>query len=705
MIIKSVELNNFSIYKGHNCIDLSVSDKENIVIVSGKNGYGKTTFLMALVWCLYGKQMKEVDEIYKQEINNNGGYYKYMDSSLNTQVKEERETIFSVQITFKEVNIPEIPCQTLTIKRVYDTERQKEKLDILLDGHEDELIQNYEKNSEGNYGKELFINEFIMPKEIAKFFFFDAEKIVSLPQTQANEQRIKTSRDYSEALGIKLYEDLRETLEFCFLDLNKRGNKTDKQTEELNKLESQLNTSHRNINILKGDIKVLNQKHEEHKDIISQLQHKLIKKGNFITTDELNDLEKKKKEYSDIRDKKKEALTHYYTKIPFAISASLLVDVLEQVHAEREAENRKYDKDKNEDIRDAIINDLDSLPKPENIIITYGVKNFFIEKLKPIIIKHLNDSFSAKNSAHDSNMKPIHHFSEFEKNRLDKFINSLKTSFRIEFKKIRDEYVATHNKYRKISSEINKAATQKEDDTSKADRERKESLEKENEKIKEIIGQKKREIDEKNKAIKEINKDIFLKSKGIRKGNEDKQKAAKIAETLEIIKNFIAKFKNEKKASLARRIKESLQGLLHKKDLIDDVEIGIIDKAIDIDLKNNKGSVINKDSLSKGEQQMYATALLKGLIDESGIDFPVFIDSPMQKFDVDHASSIIKNFYPNVSKQVIIFPLLEKEMNKKEFQVLLPNIQKTFLIKNKNNQSSVFEEIKPKEHLFSIFEK
>jgi len=37
MIIKSIELNNFRIYKGINPIGLSVSDKENIIIVSGRN--------------------------------------------------------------------------------------------------------------------------------------------------------------------------------------------------------------------------------------------------------------------------------------------------------------------------------------------------------------------------------------------------------------------------------------------------------------------------------------------------------------------------------------------------------------------------------------------------------------------------------------------------------------------------------------------
>ena len=62
MIIKQVELENFRIYRGRNTVDLSPKDGQNVYVVSGKNGIGKTTFLMSLVWCLYGRQMQEVDE-------------------------------------------------------------------------------------------------------------------------------------------------------------------------------------------------------------------------------------------------------------------------------------------------------------------------------------------------------------------------------------------------------------------------------------------------------------------------------------------------------------------------------------------------------------------------------------------------------------------------------------------------------------------
>jgi DNA sulfur modification protein DndD len=104
---------------------------------------------------------------------------------------------------------------------------------------------------------------------------------------------------------------------------------------------------------------------------------------------------------------------------------------------------------------------------------------------------------------------------------------------------------------------------------------------------------------------------------------------------------------------------------------------------------------IDKSVLSMGERQLYASALLSSLVSESEIDFPVFIDSPMQKFDKQHAENIIKNFYPNVSKQVIIYPLLYKELTEEEYKLLEPKVCKTFLINNTTTDSSEFLETAP----------
>ena len=168
MIIKSIELNNFRIYKGVNQIILTPDGERNIIIVSGNNGFGKTTFLMSLVWCLYGKNMEKVDDLYKKEIDEKGGYNKYIGNSLNVQAAQEGETRFSVSVTFTNVEIPNTTCTEITIVRSYDSATStNDELKILIDGKDNDLFS--DKNEE-----EMFIRDYILPIEIAKFFFFDA---------------------------------------------------------------------------------------------------------------------------------------------------------------------------------------------------------------------------------------------------------------------------------------------------------------------------------------------------------------------------------------------------------------------------------------------------------------------------------------------------------------------------------------------------
>lgn len=65
MKVKKVVIENFGSYYGRQEIDLSLGDgsaDKNIIVVYGENGAGKTTFLTALVWCLYGRSMDRADK-------------------------------------------------------------------------------------------------------------------------------------------------------------------------------------------------------------------------------------------------------------------------------------------------------------------------------------------------------------------------------------------------------------------------------------------------------------------------------------------------------------------------------------------------------------------------------------------------------------------------------------------------------------------
>lgn len=180
MKINKIHFKNFRIYKGDNEITFAPDAAKNISIVTGKNGFGKTTFLTSLIWVFYGKMMSEVKDKYKKDIKSAGGYDKFVKTLLNRDVKMEYENgdeiapIVSVEIELKDILIASIPCKSVVINRTYDLRTDIEELKVYIDGLENELTK------EVSY--EVFVNDFILPREIAKFFFFDAEKIVSLAQ-------------------------------------------------------------------------------------------------------------------------------------------------------------------------------------------------------------------------------------------------------------------------------------------------------------------------------------------------------------------------------------------------------------------------------------------------------------------------------------------------------------------------------------------
>jgi len=693
MVIKEIVLNNFRIYKEKNEILLTPDKDKNIIIISGKNGFGKTTFLMSLVWCLYGRQMEDVDDLYSREIRDNGGYPKYIANSLNRKAKAEGATQFSVTITFQDVDIPEVQCNELKITRTYSTAKvlNPESVEILIDGYENELAR--------EVGPEIFIREFIMPTEIAKFFFFDAEKIVSLAEVNTAEQRRNLSLAYSEVLGIKKYEDMKAEL----IGVQKKLRADSAGVEEKAELTHLLTDVEKNeALILENNERIRDyiEKNAESRYESNQIQEKLIKSGSTITVEELNELRKKEAELEAVISELSEQLKSSYEIIPLAIVGSLFNEMRDQVEDEFKLSNAQFDQDRVLSVTREVINDLIAQEKPKNLVIDYEVQEYYVETIKKLIKKH----FFADTIEVPTDYKELHGFSEVERNELNETINQLKLSFKENFKRISGDYNKSKNEINAIKKRIRDAEEHQENPIIQADRQRRENLEIEIANHLIEIGRIKQECDEfsieiikKRKAIDKITEKIQVS-----KQNEKKYKVTE--RIVKKLQKFIANFKEEKKKSLERQILTGLQTLMHKKGFVNSVEVQIIGDDIDINLIDERGEYINKGNLSKGEQQMYATALLQGLVEESYIKFPVFIDSPMQKFDVDHAHNIVKHFYPEVSDQVVLFPLIKKEMSLEEYSILLPYVSYAYLLNNIENDRTIFKRVETKE-LFTEFEK
>lgn len=694
MYIKEIELNNFRIYKGVNKITLSPEKDKNVIVVSGKNGFGKTTFLMSLVWCLYGKNMQNVDELYQKEIGDKGGYGKYIGNSLNRLAKSEGETKFSVSVTFRDVKIPEITCNEIKITRIYDiVTSASDKVEVLVDGFQNELIQDL--TTEGKQdGEEIFIRDFILPIEIAKFFFFDAEKIVSLAEINSPEQRRLLSKAYTEVLGIKKYEDLKDQLESIQDEYRKKSAKPQEKSE-LSQIIADIDKTTIEIEEIEKSIQKINDEKLEKVNASNDIQRKLIQEGNQMTLEQLNKLKEDEGQLNNKLTLLQDDLKDLFDLIPFGLSGESLMEVSTQLTNEKNYRTNRFIQEDVGEKTNKILDDIEQEKRSFPTAIPTGIRNFYEIQIKNLVRKH----FFADAPELPSNFEPLHDFSDAETNELNGLVNNLKHTFKEAFTRLNDEYSRSKNQLDSIRRKIRTAEKDAEDEYISSLREEKGrydsrvvSIENEIGDLKERIGSFKNDV----KTYKQRQEELRKKIDDSRKYSAKEEKAQ---EVIDHLKCFIKSFKEEKKKSLESNILNELNILMHKKGFIKKVAVDINQSGddVDINLFNSRNEKIDKGSLSMGERQMYASALLKALVDESDIEFPVFIDSPMQKFDRDHAENVIKEFYPNVSKQVVLFPLIHKELTETEFNLLKPKISKAYLIHNFSMDASKFVESVPEQ--------
>lgn len=684
MIIKEIEFNNFRIYKGKNRICLTPEDGKNIVVISGNNGFGKTTFLMALVWCLYGKQMEKVDELYKREIAEKGGYGKYIGNSLNCQAEKEGETRFSVSITFSDVVIPDTACTEITITRSYDNATGiDEELDILIDGRSNDLFVG--SKDEKLKEEEIFIRDYILPIEIAKFFFFDAEKIVSFAQINTPEQRHELSRAYSQVLGIQKYDDLKNELERIQDDYRKDSAKPEDKVAFNDLLASIKNDEEEiddiNESISQNDEDIMIARHDS-----NELQEKLVREGDLMSLEKLDELRKKADELRTTLLSYETQLKELYNLIPFALAGNLVSEVNFQLKEEADFKKNRIQQAGVKDQTEMILNDLEQAKQSFDQHIDIRIRDFYENEIRHLIKKYFYHEIDESRFEHFS---LLHDFSEMETNSFTDLIIKIKGS-KSQFDKLNNGYSKTKAELFSVEKKIREAEKHAENDYVQELRGKKEGIDG---RIAQLMQDNANMQARKHLLSDQIiasKKQKEILSKKIEVANKNKAVDTVAGKLINKIQKFLISFKEQKKKALEHKLMEKLRLYLHKSKLVKNVIVDITGNGddVDINLYDFDNRKIDKGNLSMGERQMFASALLGALVEETEIEFPVFIDSPMQKFDTSHTQNVLTRFYPKVSKQVVLFPLLMKEMTEAEYKMISPLVGKAYLIENSDKGSS-----------------
>ena len=375
---------------------------------------------------------------------------------------------------------------------------------------------------------------------------------------------------------------------------------------------------------------------------------------------------------------------------PFAIAGNVFAQAYELAKADHDTISSNNASIAQNHVLDSLSKEL--LAMLETLPIEKKSKDDATKKLDCIVAKYRGVK---------SDREPQMTLSDVDYAEIEAVYNSITTTYRIEFETLAENYRKNKVMLERNSRRLSNMHSKESDEVIKRLRIKKNETEKVIQETDDAIRKLHEKTGESNLKLATIEKQIKDLSKRVSVDDADEKKDALANQLIGELDTFLSSLKQNKKSSLERRIKTTLNSLMHKEDFIGRVEVTIDADAMDILLFTPEGDEIDKDKLSKGEKQLYATSLLKSLVDESGIKFPVFIDSPLQKFDKSHSSKIITEFYPSISEQVVLFPLLHKELTKPEMDMMLPFVGSATLITNDTTRSG-FKTAKA-EHLFDDY--
>jgi len=187
MLLKSLLVKDFRQFRGEQNISFSVDEERNVTMIMGDNGTGKTTLAQVFTWCLYGETTFE-DKIYLCKITAS----KMLPNTIETVRAELTLEHNKVEYTI-----------------ISELKYQKDSSGIIKPlGQLTRTIAFKKADGSRDYVKpldtEIRMKE-ILPKELAKYFFFDGERISNMSKEIKRGRSQEFAGAVRSLLGLSAY--------------------------------------------------------------------------------------------------------------------------------------------------------------------------------------------------------------------------------------------------------------------------------------------------------------------------------------------------------------------------------------------------------------------------------------------------------------------------------------------------------------------
>ena len=643
MHLTKVTLKNYGVYRDKVEFDLTTTPEKPVILIGGTNGAGKTTLFESILIGFYGQSYfnkKTTRKEYEKFLGNKVHRY------LGTTAAADST---SIVVDFKFHHNGEIDDYTVDRTWFDNDGRFTEELKIKKNNKRLDSVEESQWQS--------FIEELI-PKGIAKLFFFDGEKIVKMTEDKNEEIEIKSSFD--SLLGLDIVEQLHSDLRIHIM----RNMKDDSKSID-NQYDSLINEKEEiveNLERLENSIREKTHSEEQVSSEIEDFEAKITKIGGGFAS-KREDLRITQSTLTSSRTVLENELKSLLSdSMPFSLIPKQIKSIKNQIKSDSEITKKQFEKDILDDKLEKVLAVIDQKT------IWKGVSNE--SEIKKQLYSKLSKVLDSKKVMKDD-VKNMFNFSSLESTNILNLLDHLELSVSklqkntLEFDKISDQLD-------QIKTALSNAPN---DDEVGPLISKLNGLHREQGILQNEIDHLDAKVTTQNTYLKMINSKIRNIVEDQYKDKSAGTQAKLAAKVQKVLDEYMLKLKEKKLQQLEVYLLEELQRLLHKENLI--TKVTVDKKSFEITLYDKDENAIPKDLLSKGEQQMFATGVLLALAKTSGKPLPFMIDTPLARLDVSHRDNMIEKFFPYASHQVVIFST-DSEISQDYYQQLLPYLSRSY---------------------------
>lgn len=631
MKLEWIELENFRQYYKQQRVRFSRDKQRNVTVIHGINGAGKTSLFLAINWCLYGRNVENI-----QVVNNVGELVSKEAISLANAGDEIRAT---VSIAFLHDGYRYITKRVLTGSKLLTGQLALNELDQFT------MMRQTPEGQAEPILNPLGVMNAILPVNAREYFFFDGEKIDNFSKPEAASQVkdaiylvlkleiLERAQRHLEKSASAYRRELKKASGGELRDLIDKDETLRKERDEKNKKKQEFNEQKESA---KRKIRDISQKLRDSQNAkaLQQQRDRLEK-----------DLKQRRQELKIIIENLRERATSSYANLAQpAIEQALLI--LNEKRAKGEIPSS---------IRQQFVQDLlaqmvcvcgrpFSEHGPEETHLRQLLNRTVPGSLEDDV---LDTSATLQNFANKSQQQiNIIDGNMHRRTELNGIIQGLDAELDDIGRQLKGSPL----------EEISRLEKKRDDYTMDVDRY---SLE---------IGALSQQVDQISKEINELQKNISQAQKEERRGQELSIKLELAQKAADAITEMYQVFADNMRQQIEVETKKIFQTLIWKDGHFQDIQLGT---DFNLEIIDRYGSPARPE-LSAGERQVLSLSFITAMAKVSGEEAPLVMDTPFGRLSSHHRHSITQQL-PELADQLILF-VTDEELHGKALQNLTPHI-------------------------------